>query len=174
MRNVPANQGQSDLAEQIRTNVAFEQMVLSVLTGAFVGGAATLLFGLGVALVSGTFSFSVVLSVLLNTVLVSFLIFLVGFFASLVFGAPLFSALERSKRRNLWPYLGAALAVALIVVSFMQGGLPLADDFSIGLVLAVILPAIVIAITFVRFMQPHWRAAERAEEAAQDKILRLH
>lgn len=162
-----------NLEAEVRINVAFEQMVLSVLTGAFVGGGATLLFGLITALTSGVFSISVLLSVLLNTLLVSFLIFLVGFFASLVIGAPLFSALERAKRRTLWPYLGAALGIALIVLSFMQGGLPLAEDFSVGLVLAVILPAIVIAVTFARFMQPHWRAADRAE-AAEDNILRLH
>ncbi len=173
MRNSPASQEQSDIAAEVRINVAFEQMVLSVLTGAFVGGGATLLFGLITSLVTGAFSISVLLSVLLNTLLVSFLIFLVGFFASLVIGAPLFSALERAKRRTLWPYLGAALGVALIVLSFMQGGLPLAEDFSVGLVLAVILPAIVIAVTFARFMQPHWRAADRAE-AAEGNILRLH
>ncbi|MEO1243936.1 MAG: hypothetical protein AAFX54_18660 [Pseudomonadota bacterium] len=173
MRNTPASQEQSDIAAEVRINVAFEQMVLSVLTGAFVGGAATLLFGLITSLATGAFSISVILSVLLNTLLVSFLIFLVGFFASLVIGAPLFSALERAKRRTLWPYLGVALGVALIVLSFMQGGLPLVEDFSIGLILAVVLPAIVIAVTFARFMQPHWRAAERAE-AAEDNILRLH
>lgn len=163
MRNTPASQEQAETAEQVRTNIAFEHMVFAVLTGAFVGGGATLLYGIGTALFRNAFSFSVLVSELLNTLLVSFLIFLVGFFASLVVGAPLFSALERTKRRNIWPYLGAALAVSIIVIAMMNGGFPLADDFNWGLVFAVILPAIVIAVAFVRSMQPHWRKAEKEE-----------
>ncbi len=171
MQNTPASQEQSETAEQVRTNIAFEHMVWAVLTGAFVGGGATLLYGIGSLVVRGTISFSVLLSTVLDTVLVSFLIFLVGFFASLVVGAPLFTALERTKRRNIWPYLGAALAVAIGVIAIMQGGFPIAGDFNIGLVLAVIVPAIVIALTFVRSMQPHWRAVDK-EEAF--KLKQLH
>ena len=163
MHNTPASQEQSETAEQVRTNIAFEHMVFAVLTGAFVGGSATLVFGLGSALFRNAFSFSVLVSELLNTLLVSFLIFLVGFFASLVVGAPLFSALERTKRRSVFPYLGAALAVSIIVIAMMNGGFPLADDFSFGLVFAVILPAIVIAMTFVRSMQSHWRMADKED-----------
>ncbi len=171
MHNTPASQEQAETAEQVRTNIAFEHMVFAVLAGAFVGGTATLFFGIGSAVIRNAFSMSVLVSVLLNTLLVSFLIFLVGFFTSLVVGAPLFSALEKTKRRNLWPYLGAALAVAIIVIAVIYGGIPVADDFSFGIVLGVVLPAVVIAFSFVRSMQPHWRAADK-EEAF--KLRELH
>ncbi len=163
MRNSPASREQAETVEQVRTNIAFEHMVFAVLTGAFVGGSATLLFGIGSAVFRSVFSMSVLVSILLNTLLVSFLIFLVGFFTSLVVGAPLFNALEQTKRRNIWPYLGAAIAVAIVVIAVIYGGIPVASDFSFGIVLAVVLPAVVIALTFVRSMQPHWRAADKEE-----------
>lgn len=161
------------IAEQVSVNIAFEQMIYSVLTGAVVAGALNFIVSMGGAVFGGTLSFSIILSALLQTLLVSFLVFLVGFFASVLIGAPLFLALEKAKRRNAWPYLGAALAVALIVFSFTRGHIPLADDFTIGVFTTIIIPAIVIALMFGRSMQPHWRKAAREEEIER-KIFRIH
>lgn len=173
MPDLPASGDQAKLAEHVRMNVAFEQMVMSVLTGAVVGGGLSFVIGLAGAVLSATLSFSTLLSVLLNMVLTSFLIFLVGFFASVIVGAPLFVALENAKRRSLWPYLGASLAVAGIVFSILQGGLPVAADLNVDSFIALFLPACVIAIVFSRRMQPYWRAAKRAE-TVDTNIVRLN
>ncbi len=170
------------LIEQIRVNVAFEQMIVSVLAGAFVGGGLTLLLKLGGLFFAGGFAFTGLITAILETMLVSFLIFLIGFFASVAIGAPLFIALEKRKRRNMWPYLVAALAVA--VVSFMaaSGGLPTGRDLTIGVLAATFIPALIIAFTFGRLMRPHWDAAARAEAddalspgaSSPTNIVRLH
>ena len=161
------------ILETVNVNIAFEHMVFAVLTGAGVAGALTFMLSVGSAVIGGAFSFSVLLSAFLETLLASFMVFLVGFFASVMIGAPLFVMLEKSKRRNAWPYLAAALAVALIVFSFMTGHLPLAEDFNIAVVASIFIPAIVIALTFARSMKPYWLAAAREEEIAQN-IFRIH
>ena len=170
--NLPADPEQQTL-DQIRVNIAFEQMVVAVLAGAASGGAMTLVVKLARVFFSD-FSFAALLAVFLDTLLVSFLIFLVGFFASVAVGAPLFMFLEKRKRRTLWPYLAAALAAAITVLFFAAGGFPSA--VGIEAVTAIFAPAIVIALIFARLMKPHWRAAEQAEaEAAAGPIFfRLH
>ncbi len=162
------------LIEQVANNIAFEQMIVAVLTGAFAGGA--MIFSLNmIQLILNDFSVVAVVSILLETVFVAIVIFLTGFFASVALGAPLYSALEKRKRRNLWPYLVASLAVALIVFSFTIGGLPAAADMRLETLLAIFAPAIIIAVTFSRLMKPHWIAARKAEEAAAEPVFfRLH
>ena len=161
------------LIDQVRVNVAFEQMIVAVLAGAASGGAMTLAVKL-VRVILTDRSFSALLAVVLDTLLVSFLIFLVGFFASVAVGAPLFMFLEKRKRRTLWPYLAAALAAAITVLFFTAGGFPSA--VGIEAVTAIFAPAVVIALIFARLMKPHWRAAEKAEAeaAAGPVIFRLH
>lgn len=173
MADLPASEDQAKLADQVRMNVAFEQMVMSVLSGALVGGGMRFIIGVASAIFGATLSFSTLLSVLLNTMLVSFLIFLIGFFASVIVGAPLFAALENAKRRSLWPYLGASLAVALIVFSLMQGGLPVMSDLDASSAISIFLPAVIIAVVFVRRMQSYWRAAKQAEQNIAT-VHRLH
>lgn len=162
------------LADQIRINIAFEQMVVAVLCGALSGGALTLLIGLVQSLLGG-FSVSGFVATLLETFFVSVLVFLVGFGASVVFGAPLFSALENRKRRNVWPYLAGALGVAVIVLVLTVGGLPTTEDISLKALASIFIPALIVAIVFARGMQPHWRAAEKAEADAQGPVMfRIH
>jgi hypothetical protein len=171
--NLPADPEQQTL-DQIRVNIAFEQMVVAVLAGAASGGAMTLVVKLARAVFSD-FSFAALLAVFLDTLLVSFLIFLVGFFASVAVGAPLFMFLEKRKRRTLWPYLAAALAVAIMALMFAAGDF-VSSALRLETMTAIFAPAIVIALIFARLMKPHWRAAEKAEaEAAAGPIFfRLH
>ena len=152
--------------DQIRVNIAFEQMVVSVLTGAFVGGALTFLLNVAGVFLDG-FSFAALLTAILQTLLVAFVIFLVGFFSSVVIGAPLFVALEKRKRRNVWPYLAAAIAVAIISFAAAVRGLPEARDFTLATCAAIFVPTLVFALMFARGMRPHWQAAELAEAEAQ-------
>lgn len=150
-------------------------MVVSVLAGAFAGAGLTLVIKFGVFLFSAGATFSGFVSVFLETLMVGFLIFLVGFFSSVAIGAPLFIALEKRKRRNMWPYLAAALAVAVASFIIASGGLPAGGDFRLTPIAATFFPAIVIALTFARLMKPHWRAAARAEAEAENPfIFRLH
>jgi len=154
-----------ELASQIRINIAFEQMVVSVLTGALSGGAMILALNLA-RMVLNDLSFTALVSTLLETVFVAISIFLVGFFTSVAIGAPLFAALEKRKRRTLWPYLTTAIVVAIVMYLFSVGGLPSAGDLRLEALLVIFAPAIIIALTFARLMKPHWLAAQKAEEAA--------
>jgi hypothetical protein len=154
-----------DETDQITSNVAFENMVVAVLTGAFAGGAMMLALNLA-RMVLSDLSFSALISALLETIFVAIAIFLVGFFTSVAVGAPLYTILEKNKRRTVWPYLVAALAVAVIAFSFSVGGLSSLSDARIETGLAIFAPAIIIALTFARLMKPHWIAAQKAEAAA--------
>ncbi|MFC2953813.1 hypothetical protein ACFOOP_17880 [Marinicaulis aureus] len=169
--------GQSDeqaTIDQVRINVAFEQMVFAVFTGAAAGGALTFLLALARSLFGGFF-LSGVVSQLLESLLVSILIFLAGFVASVIFGAPLFAALEKRKRRNVWPYLGAASGVAIAVFVLLAISVPGAASFSLDTIAAIFAPALVIAIVFAQGMKPHWRAAEKAEAEAEGPVIfRIH
>lgn len=151
--------------EQIRSNIAFENMVVSVLTGALSGGAMIFVLKL-VQMLLVEVSFSAAISMFLETIFVAIAIFLVGFFASVAVGAPLYNILEKRKRRSVWPYLVAAFSAAIVVFAFSVGGLPSAADVKIETALAIFAPAIIIALTFARLMKPHWHAAKKAEEAA--------
>jgi hypothetical protein len=172
---VRVNEPASLTIDQIRGNIAFEQMVVAVLTGAF-SGAAMILALKVIEMIGQGFSLEALLTVALETAFVAMLIFLTGFFASIVLGAPLFAALEQRKRRTFWPYLVAALAAAIIAFAFSVGGLPTLADLRLETLLAIFAPAIIIALTFARLMGPHWRAAERAEAAAaaEPVYFRLH
>jgi len=154
---------EDEVIDQIRVNIAFEQMIVAVLAGAAVGGALTLVSKVA-AVFMLDFSFAALLTAALETLLVTFLIFLIGFAASVAVGAPLFIFLEKRKRRNTWPYLAASIAIALAVFVAVAGGLPGVGRLTFGALASTLAPAIVIALIFGRLMQPHWRAAERAEE----------
>lgn len=169
MQNMPQS-SERELAEQIRVNVAFEQMIVAVLAGAFVGGGLVFIIKLGAFVLSAGMSFSGFVAVFLEMLLAGFLIFLVGFFASVAIGAPLFIALEKRKRRNMWPYLAAATGVAIAAFLFVSGGLPGRSAGDLAAVASTFVPAIVIALTFARLMKPHWRAAERAEAESKGPI----
>ncbi|GJL91039.1 hypothetical protein [Hyphococcus sp.] len=170
----PPSDPQQLTIEQIRSNIAFENMVVSVLAGAFSGGVMIFALKL-VQMLLGEISFSAVVSILLETIFVAIAIFLMGFFTSVAVGAPLYNILENSKRRTVWPYLVAALSVAIIVFAFSVGGLPSIADVKIETALAIFAPAIIIALTFARLMKPHWLAAKKAEDAAAGPVyFRLH
>ena len=162
--------------DQIRLNVAFEQSVLSVLTGAAIGGALSLVVDLFVVLGTGL-SFMQLVSTLVAALTASFLIFLAGFISSILVVAPLFLTLERAKKRILWPYPLAALLIAFLIMTVLHGQFPLVSDFDIEAVMTVILPALIIGVLFARRMRPYLIAAARAESttvAPRSNVTRLH
>jgi len=158
----------------VRYNTVFEQAVISVLIGAGLGGAAIFAVSVAGAVMDGMLSLMQLVSITISSVFVSFLIFLVGFLSSIVVIAPLSTALEKTKLRSVWPYLAAALAIALIALTFLNGGLPIISDIDIDVIVSVIAPAIVIALIFGRRMQPYWRAAARADLGEVKIVRRLH
>ena len=163
---IPAKDRSQETLDQVRVNIAFENMVVAVLAGAGAGGLLTFLLKIATTVLPD-FAFGVLLTAFLETLSTAFLIFLVGFMSCVLLGAPLFRLLEKRKQRVLWPYLAAALVVALVVVLAMSRGALGRLDIGLGTVTAVIAPAIVTALTFSHQMRPHWRAAERAEREAQ-------
>ncbi len=173
MREISDPSGEQAALEQIRINVAFEEMVVAVIAGALAGGAISFLFAL-IELVGG-FSLTHLVSVLLECFFVIILIFLVGFGASVAFGAPLFAALEKRKRRNVWPYLGAAMGLAVAVFVIFSVGVPSAGGASFRTVAVIFVPALIVSLVFARRMTPHWRAAEKAEAEAEGPVVfRIH
>lgn len=159
-----------EVLDQVRVNVAFENMVYSVLAGAAAGGAMTFVVKLAGVLFPD-FSFAALLTAVLETLLTTFLIFLTGFISCVALGAPLFRLLEKRKQRTLWPYLFAALAIAIVVLIAAARGLPGPQDLRLETLTAIFAPAIVMALIFSHQMRPHWRAAERAEREAEGPVL---
>lgn len=161
------NQDRSEVLKQIRINVAFEQMILAVLTGAVIGGGLIFVLGFAGAIVGGGLSPSQLLAVTLKAITISFLIFLTGFFSSAAVMTPLFWAMEKAKRRNVWPYLAASLVVAILAFLLATGETPFTAKNTPEALSATIVPAIVIALIFGRRMEPYWRASAQAEAAAK-------
>lgn len=158
----------------IPVNIAFEKMLSAAVTTAMASGGLSLLIGLA-GVVFGAISVGGVLNILVSAMFASITTFLIGFGASVVFGAPLFILLEKQKRRTLWPWLCASLAVAAAVFILAPGGFAVdGGSFAIRAA-AIFLPALVFAIMFVRGIAPHWQAAARPEAAAAgSSVVRLH
>ena len=174
MRELGDTSDEQATLDQVRINVAFEQMVVAVLMGAFVGGALTLLLNVMQGLTDGL-SFVGFVSSLLQALFVSILIFLSGFGASVIFGAPFFAALEKRKQRNVWPYLGAGLSVAIAAFVVLSVAFPSAGGFTFKTIAAIFVPPVIVAGVFAKGMQPHWRAAEKAESEQNGPIVfRIH
>lgn len=164
----------TEVIDHIRLNIAFEQSVLSVLTGAAIGGAAIFVVTLVGVILGGGLSIPIFVAIILRAVFVSFLIFLTGFIASAVVVAPMFMALEKRKQRNVWPYLMAAIVLAILVLLLTNNGLGGIADANPEVLVTIIAPAIIIALIFGRRMRPHWRAAEQRETEALTNVVRLH
>lgn len=166
--------------EEIRVNIAFEKMVASVLAGAAFGGVATFICRL-ITMAPGGFAPGEMLGAVMELLLVSFMIFLTGFFASVAIGGPLFKSLEKRKVRNVWPYLAASLVVAIVAFALSNEGFITRGGMTLFAVTATFAPAVFVAVMFSKLMTPHWRAAEKAEREAENdqtrtgaNIVRLH
>ncbi|MEZ5891787.1 MAG: hypothetical protein R3C58_01365 [Parvularculaceae bacterium] len=159
--------------DTVRINIAFEQMVAASVTAAVAAGVISFVLGMAVSLMSG-FSFGALVIVFVNAMLAAFVTFLCGFAGSVVIGAPLFIFLEKKKRREMWPWLAAALATALVFYLLAPGS-SVGGMAGLARVAAIFAPPVIFAVVFVRGMTPFWRAAERAEAAAATtNIVRLH
>lgn len=157
------------VVSQIRANIVFENMIVSVLTIAGAAGSAHFLIGVGMRASEGSLSFGAAGGAFVAAIGFAFLFFVAGFAASLAIGIPLFRALERAKFRRVWPYCLAATAVSMAVLA-AAGAAPSFGAPSRALYLV---PGIAAALVFGRRMRPFWIAAERAQGVAPT-IVNLH
>jgi len=153
----------------IRANIVFEKLIVSVLTIAAISGAAHLAISATIGLAKGAMSPGFLASAFVGAAAFAFSFFLAGFASSLAIGIPLFKALERQKLRKVWPYVLAAFAVTVAILA-AAGAAPSFEAPWRALLCA---PGVAAAILFGRKMRPFWIAAERAESDERD-VLRLH
>lgn len=155
---------------EVRANIVFEKMIVSVLTVAAIAGAAHFLLDVAARLIGGALSLAGVGGALFGAISFVFLFFLAGFAAALAIGIPLFKSLERAKIRKVWPYALAAFAVSLGVLAAAG----LAPSFEAPARALYLAPGLAAAHLFARKMRPFWRAADRADEAAGDSFVLRH
>ncbi len=155
---------ESEIIEEVRVNIAFEQMIVSVLTGAVICGALYFMLTIAVAVFGGQFYFYFLASEFFQALLYTFVIFLAGFFAAVVLVTPMFIALERMKYRRTWPYLFAAILFELFLYELFFKDFTAGQSLPFYLNLPMVAPGIVIALIFGSRMRATWRAASRAEE----------
>lgn len=146
---------------QIRANIAFEHMLMAVLIAAAASGAAVFLLAGGEAIVSSRQIVPALFGAFYSAMVFSFVAFLIGFFASVAVGLPLFLALEKIKLRKVWPYIAAGAAIELAAAGFVLKRMPLVDDFLSLEHAPLLLPGVLAAAIFGRRMRPLWKAAER-------------
>lgn len=146
---------------EIRTNIVFEKLIVSVLTVAGIAGAAHFIFGvlwrasaIGLSPGGGAAAMIAALSY-------AAFFFIAGFAVSLTVGIPLFRALEKAKIRKAWPYVAAASAASFLI-SALAGEAPSVEEP--GRLLNLI-PGVAAAVLFARKMRPFWSAADRSDEA---------
>jgi hypothetical protein len=169
----PALPSEKDIAAllgQIRANVAFEHMLVAVLATAAASAAVAFVLKFAMHVIAGAIGPGALLIDFLGAMTIGFSVFLIGFFSSIVFGAPLFATLEKRKLRRAWPYVAAAIGIEFAALWLIFGRFPL-DAPSPSRYL-LFLPGLLAAILFVRSMRPVWAAAERSEQAPS--VIRLH
>lgn len=156
---------------ELRSRVAFEHMLMSVLASAALSGLAVFGYDNLAAMARGGWSLAAVLPIALGAVWVVFLVFLIGFGATVAVGTPLHMALERARYRRLWPYLLVALAIQYLALLLLAGPPPLLDKPQ---TVVLLLPGAMAALFFWLRIRPVWRAAE-AEDREQPPVVRyLH
>lgn len=149
------------LYSQIRAHIAFEHMVMAALTAAAASGAVVFVFHNLEAIVGARWSYMALFGAVYAAVRFSLVAFLIGFFASVVIGLPLFLTLERIKMRKVWPYVAAGAAVELVAAGFVLKHVPLVTDFLTFDDAPLLLPGVLAGVLFGRRIRPVWKAAER-------------
>ncbi len=162
------------IANEIRINTAFEQMIVSVLIGASFCGVVLFVSSILAALFGGYVWLDYFVGQFVDALLYTFVIFLAGFLAAAILITPLFVALEKIPYRKTWPFV-----IAAIVFEFLLYGLFFKDFVGaparpVWFNISMFAPGVVITLIFGRRMQPFWHAEARMEQAGADETLRLH
>ncbi|MCB2112480.1 MAG: hypothetical protein KDD85_02910 [Parvularculaceae bacterium] len=170
MAGVPRKPDEENLFAEIRANIVFEKMIVSILIATGLSAAAHFLLALAVRISAGGISIEAIGSLILNAIFFAAFFFLAGFAASVAIGIPLFKILEKSKFQKAWPYCAAALAVSFLIL--LAAGSPPSIEAPWRVLLLA--PGLAAALLFARRMRPFWEAAARRERETQDAIIRLH
>ncbi|NOX83772.1 MAG: hypothetical protein GXP06_12470 [Alphaproteobacteria bacterium] len=164
---------QTQFVEEIRANVAFEHLVAAIVSGAALAAAIFFVLDFAALVFAGALSAPNFLALILKSFTLCIMVFLIGFLAGALIVTRMFKALEKAKRRSVWPYLAASIGVTgfslIMLFSLQNAGAP-----EMALIIAVIAAGLFIAFDFGRRMSPLWRAVERAEEQAVGTVRRLH
>jgi hypothetical protein len=163
----------ADFFEQIRANWAFEHLIVAVLSGAGLAGALTFALSIATALFSGASLGAAFAASFFKALVVCFLVFLIGFFSGVVAVWPLYRLLKGANRRTPWPYMGAAVAIAMAAL-FLVANMGGPGAVSVSVAAPVIISSIAIALIFARRVKPLWDAEEKAEAEAAPTITKLH
>lgn len=165
--NKPVRQTEAEraaLIAQLQANVAFENAVVGVLTGAGIGGALGSGLMLTQSLASGLPIIRSIAAAIFLAVMLATLIFFIGFLVAVTIVAPLNRFLEKSKRRSSMPYLGVSLVVTAIALLAVTA-LPMFATPGPVTIASVVLASLSAWFVFARRMKPVWYAAKRQEEA---------
>jgi hypothetical protein len=163
------NEDEIAVVSDVRAEIAFENMIVSVLAGSAVAGVAHFTIAVGAHLVAGSFSLVAAGIALVAAVGFTFLFFIAGFGASLAIGVPLYRLLEKAKLRRAWPYCLVATATGLVIATAAG----VAPTFEAPGRILYLVPGLAAALIFARKMRPFWAAIEREEREAP-KIVALH
>ena len=164
------NKREDDLVAQIRTNIVFEKLIVSVLTVAGFSGFALFAINVGVRIVSGRITIGNVGSAVYDGIAFACVFFLAGFAVSAAIGIPLFRFLENRKQRVGWPFVVSAFFAGLALLA----ALGRAPSFEAPLRLLFLVPPVAAAMLFVRKMRPFWQAVEHDETKPPANIYRIH
>jgi len=172
LASLPRAPDEQNLFAEIRANIVFEKMIVSVLVVSGFSGLAHFAIAFFLRIAAGAISIGGFGTILFNAFLFAAFFFLSGFAASVAIGIPLFKALEKAKLRKAWPYCIAAFAVSFIIL--LAAGSPPSVEAPHRFLF--LLPGLAAALLFARRMRPFWEAAERRDEEAQSQfsITRLH
>ncbi len=163
----------AQFVEEIRANVAFEHLVAAIVSGAALATAIFFVLGFAGLVFASALSAPNLLALILKSITLCIMVFLIGFLTGALIVTSLFKALEKAKRRSVWPYVAASIGVIGISLITLFS-LPNAGAPDLALIIAVIVAGLFIAFDFGRRMSPLWRASARAEEQAVGAVRRLH
>ena len=149
-------------------------MILSVFYGAIVSAVLVLIVRLISMLITSGIGAASVFGAFGSTLTYAFVVFLTGFLAAVMVGAPLFQVLEKRKIRKAWPYFVAAGFVEIIFCLLVLGAIPDFLRAPVALSVSLAAPGFIVAALFARRMRPLWRQAEAAETPQAPTVVRLH
>ncbi|MEL7490497.1 MAG: hypothetical protein AAGJ73_07235 [Pseudomonadota bacterium] len=158
----------------IRSRIAFEKLVLSVLYGALISATLFLAWQVLAMIFAASVNLAAFARLAFATIYYAFLVFLGGFLAAVGIGMPLFELLERRKFRKAWPYFIAAIIVSLALLALLRNGAIFTEE-PIAETVFVVAPGMLIATIFTNLIRPVWWDAELAEaETPSANIVRIH
>lgn len=177
MREVDRITPAEDIAIELRSNAAFEQLVVSTLIVAVGSMALRLLIEAILFMLEGGGLIAAFRIGIVPSLIYGFVIFLGGFICAGAIGFPVWRRLERQERFASWPFYLCGGLICLASLLFLPANT--AQE-----VLFRLVPAILIPLLFLRRVEALQQAAARANaptqatgssgDASDSNVWRLH